>query len=152
MRLLNFQITQFGLGTISFGFTNLRYRMWKRYSLLCLCISCFSDDLEFFFLYRSFGNIAKHFKGGFDSLSIMYIFAEHKLKELVEFSADIGKYWCQRYLLFSRYDDGIKMDEEGWFSVTPESIARHHACRCGSGIILDCFTGVGGNAIQFAQR
>ncbi|KAI5354465.1 hypothetical protein L3X38_007360 [Prunus dulcis] len=68
-----------------------------------------------------------------------------------EFSADIGKYWCQRYLLFSRYDDGIKMDEEGWFSVTPEPLARHHAERCGSGIIIDCFTGVGGNSIQFAH-
>ncbi|KAF3965632.1 hypothetical protein CMV_010200 [Castanea mollissima] len=71
---------------------------------------------------------------------------------LGQFSADIAKYWCQRYRLFSRFDSGIKMDEEGWFSVTPESIARHHASRCGSGIVVDCFTGVGGNAIQFAQR
>lgn len=62
------------------------------------------------------------------------------------------KYWYQRYLLFSQFDNGIKMDEEGWFSVTPESIARHHASRCGSGIIIDCFTGVGGNAIQFAMK
>ncbi|EOY14435.1 S-adenosyl-L-methionine-dependent methyltransferases superfamily protein, putative isoform 1 [Theobroma cacao] len=69
-----------------------------------------------------------------------------------EYSAIIGKYWCQRYLLFSRFDDGIKMDEEGWFSVTPEPIARHHASRCGSGIVVDSFTGVGGNAIQLAQR
>lgn len=69
-----------------------------------------------------------------------------------EFSPLIKKYWWQRYLLFSRFDEGIKMDEEGWFSVTPESIARHHALRCGAGIIIDCFTGVGGNAIQFAQR
>ncbi|KAF8410072.1 hypothetical protein HHK36_002594 [Tetracentron sinense] len=71
---------------------------------------------------------------------------------LRECSANITKYWCQRYLLFSRFDDGIKMDKEGWFSVTPEPIARHHASRCGSGIIIDCFTGVGGNAIQFANR
>ncbi|KAJ9674394.1 hypothetical protein PVL29_023757 [Vitis rotundifolia] len=71
---------------------------------------------------------------------------------LEDSSADISKYWWQRYLLFSKYDDGIKMDEEGWFSVTPEIIAKHHASRCGSGIIVDCFTGVGGNAIQFAQR
>ncbi|RVW40560.1 Trimethylguanosine synthase [Vitis vinifera] len=71
---------------------------------------------------------------------------------LEDSSADISKYWWQRYLLFSKYDDGIKMDKEGWFSVTPEIIARHHASRCGSGIIVDCFTGVGGNAIQFAQR
>ncbi|KAF7830619.1 Trimethylguanosine synthase [Senna tora] len=68
-----------------------------------------------------------------------------------ECSATIGKYWCQRYSLFSRFDHGIKMDEEGWFSVTPEAIARHHALQCASGIIVDCFTGVGGNAIQFAQ-
>ncbi|XP_028783941.1 uncharacterized protein LOC114739992 [Neltuma alba] len=68
-----------------------------------------------------------------------------------EYSAAIGKYWHQRYSLFSRFDHGIRMDEEGWFSVTPELIAQHHALRCASGIIVDCFTGVGGNAIQFAQ-
>ncbi|KAK9066741.1 hypothetical protein SSX86_014064 [Deinandra increscens subsp. villosa] len=69
-----------------------------------------------------------------------------------EVSPIIGKYWCQRYILFSKYDDGIKMDEEGWFSATPECIANHHAFRCGSGIIVDCFTGVGGNAIRFAPK
>eukprot|EP00268_Persea_americana_P049480 TRINITY_DN5308_c0_g1_i3.p1 TRINITY_DN5308_c0_g1~~TRINITY_DN5308_c0_g1_i3.p1 ORF type:complete len:613 (-),score=132.55 TRINITY_DN5308_c0_g1_i3:518-2356(-) len=68
------------------------------------------------------------------------------------FTVGIVKYWWQRYLLFSRFDDGIKMDEEGWFSVTPEPIARHQASRCGSGTVIDCFTGVGGNAIQFAKR
>ncbi|XP_039009746.1 trimethylguanosine synthase-like isoform X1 [Hibiscus syriacus] len=68
------------------------------------------------------------------------------------YSAIISKYWCQRYLLFSRFDEGIKMDEEGWFSVTPELIARHHASRCGSGIVVDSFTGVGGNAIQLSKR
>ncbi|KAB5526686.1 hypothetical protein DKX38_020533 [Salix brachista] len=69
-----------------------------------------------------------------------------------EFSSNIGKYWCQRYTLFSRFDDGIRMDEEGWFSVTPESLAKHHALRCTGDTVIDCFTGVGGNAIQFAQR
>lgn len=78
---------------------------------------------------------------------------ELQLQGLIEeFPSNISKYWCQRYLLFSRFDDGIRMDEEGWFSVTPEPIARHHAVRCGCGIIVDCFTGVGGNAIQFARR
>ncbi|KAK6938686.1 RNA cap guanine-N2 methyltransferase [Dillenia turbinata] len=67
-------------------------------------------------------------------------------------SASIVKYWCQRYLLFTRFDDGIMMDEEGWYSVTPEPIARHHALRCGSGNVIDCFSGVGGNAIQFALQ
>ncbi|XP_060173414.1 uncharacterized protein LOC132604097 [Lycium barbarum] len=69
-----------------------------------------------------------------------------------EVSPSLNKYWCQRYLLFNKYDEGIKMDEEGWFSVTPEAIAKHHALRCGSGTIVDLFTGVGGNSIQFAKR
>lgn len=68
-----------------------------------------------------------------------------------ELPSSISKYWWQRYLLFSRFDSGIKMDEEGWFSVTPEPLAKHHANRCGHGAIVDLFTGVGGNAIQFAQ-
>ncbi|KAJ7952012.1 Trimethylguanosine synthase [Quillaja saponaria] len=63
----------------------------------------------------------------------------------------IEKYWFQRYNLFSKYDEGIKMDEGGWFSVTPEEIAISHAGRCGNGAVIDCFSGVGGNAIQFAK-
>ncbi|KAK3730853.1 hypothetical protein QZH41_009967, partial [Actinostola sp. cb2023] len=63
---------------------------------------------------------------------------------------DIIKYWYQRYRLFSRFDDGIKMDKEGWFSVTPERIAQHIAERCRCDLIIDAFCGVGGNAIQFA--
>lgn len=82
---------------------------------------------------------------------------EEPLKKLIlpgmvgEMNTDITKYWCQRYQLFSRFDEGIKLDEEGWFSVTPEIIAKHHAARCGTGTIIDCFTGVGGNAIHFSE-
>ncbi|KAI4389895.1 hypothetical protein MLD38_002065 [Melastoma candidum] len=68
-----------------------------------------------------------------------------------KYSAVIEKYWLQRYILFSRFDDGVKMDEEGWFSVTPETIAKHHAFRCAGGVVVDGFTGVGGNAIHFAR-
>jgi len=39
---------------------------------------------------------------------------------------------------------------EGWFSVTPERIARHIASRCQCDLIIDAFCGVGGNTIQFA--
>lgn len=82
---------------------------------------------------------------------LMLHFADLSFPLSEEYCTVIEKYWFQRYLLFSRFDEGIKMDEEGWFSVTPQSIARHHAVRCGGGIIVDGFTGVGGNAIQFAQ-
>ncbi|TRY84131.1 hypothetical protein DNTS_026033 [Danionella cerebrum] len=67
---------------------------------------------------------------------------------------DLAKYWAQRYRLFSRFDEGIKLDHEGWFSVTPEKIAEHIALRVqdsfNSELIIDAFCGVGGNAIQFA--
>ncbi|XP_070555121.1 uncharacterized protein [Ptychodera flava] len=62
----------------------------------------------------------------------------------------IEKYWAQRYRLFSKYDQGIQMDIEGWYSVTPEKIAEHIAMRCQCDLIVDGFCGVGGNAIQFA--
>ncbi|XP_075405789.1 trimethylguanosine synthase [Tenrec ecaudatus] len=66
----------------------------------------------------------------------------------------LAKYWAQRYRLFSRFDDGIKLDKEGWFSVTPEKIAEHIASRVGESftgsIVVDAFCGVGGNTIQFA--
>ncbi|NWV40422.1 TGS1 synthase, partial [Grantiella picta] len=73
-----------------------------------------------------------------------------------EIAADpeLVKYWAQRYRLFSRFDEGIKLDREGWFSVTPEKIAEHIAIRVSEAfncdIIVDAFCGVGGNAIQFA--
>lgn len=63
---------------------------------------------------------------------------------------DIRKYWNQRYRLFTRFDEGILLDYEGWFSVTPEKIAEHIAERCQCDVIIDAFCGVGGNAIQFA--
>ena len=34
------------------------------------------------------------------------------------------KYWLQRYSLWSRFDQGIEMDTEGWYSVTAEVVAR----------------------------
>ena len=69
----------------------------------------------------------------------------------------VKKYWYQRYKLFSMYDSGIELDNVGWFSVTPESIAREQAHelvpqnRGGRSLIIDAFAGVGGNAIQFAE-
>lgn len=46
---------------------------------------------------------------------------------------DLQKFYKKRYYLFSKYDRGIKIDDEGWYSVTPENIAKHIAnrvCEC----------------------
>ena len=40
-----------------------------------------------------------------------------------------NKYWSQRRRLFSKFDCGIQLDSEGWYSVTPEIIADHVAAR-----------------------
>jgi len=72
--------------------------------------------------------------------------------------------------LFARFDRGIQLDAEGWYSVTPEIIADHVAKRVSSlvdnsptfktkangtadngVVILDGFCGCGGNAIAFGK-
>ena len=88
---------------------------------------------------------------------------------------ELHKYWYQRRCLFHRFDDGVALDRDGWFSVTPEAIAAQQAARCMAAaalisggasaaagpasaqspsplraVVVDAFAGVGGNAIQFA--
>lgn len=63
----------------------------------------------------------------------------------------LAKYYNQRHRLFHYYDDGIQLNESSWYSVTPEKIALHIAERfSGKQVILDLFSGAGGNSIQFA--
>jgi trimethylguanosine synthase len=66
------------------------------------------------------------------------------------------KYWRQRYDLFSRFDEGVYMNAELWYSVTPEIVAIFiskfiHACDPEVKTILDVFCGGGGNTIQMAR-
>ncbi|KAK6202709.1 RNA cap guanine-N2 methyltransferase-domain-containing protein, partial [Scheffersomyces amazonensis] len=65
------------------------------------------------------------------------------------------KFWSRRYQLFSRFDDGVYMTSELWYSVTPESIAIFTArvvkyLLPDAKNILDVCCGGGGNLIQFA--
>ncbi|XP_039961632.1 trimethylguanosine synthase [Bactrocera tryoni] len=80
--------------------------------------------------------------------------ANRKLRNVPQFlleNKEMLKYWRKRFSLFSRYDDGIRLDCESWFSVTPEKIAAHLAERLSCDVIIDAFCGCGGNAIQFAR-
>ena len=45
------------------------------------------------------------------------------------YNPELEKFWFQRHALFSRYDDGVRLDAESWYSVTPELIAIHVALR-----------------------
>jgi hypothetical protein len=62
------------------------------------------------------------------------------------------KWWSRRYELFTRYDYGIRIDREGWYEATPESLAEHIAKKMTTkGVIVDGFCGVGGNTIAFSK-
>ncbi|KAF9458898.1 RNA cap guanine-N2 methyltransferase-domain-containing protein [Collybia nuda] len=65
----------------------------------------------------------------------------------------LKKYFSQRNRYFSLYSTppGCLLDEEGWYSITPELVADQIAERCRCDTILDAFCGVGGNAIAFAK-
>ncbi|CAF3337952.1 unnamed protein product [Rotaria socialis] len=87
---------------------------------------------------------------GKKSKSKQIILEKKNIPEEFHNDSELLKYWLQRYRLFSKFDEGIVLDREGWFSVTPEKIARHIAKRCRCDVIVDAFCGVGGNTIQFA--
>ena len=72
------------------------------------------------------------------------------LPEELRSCPELEKYWKQRFRLFSKFDEGIQLDRESWFSVTPEAIAKHISERCQCDLIVDAFCGGGGNTIQVA--
>lgn len=67
------------------------------------------------------------------------------------FGQEFQKYWDHRSDYFRCFDEGIQMDRESLYSVTPEDIAYHIAQKTHGTIILDGFCGIGGNAIGFAR-
>ena len=72
-------------------------------------------------------------------------------KKKGELPGHVERYWLARYSLLSRWCEGVRLDETGLFSITPEVIAKHHAAVLGRcGVVLDAFCGCGGNAIQLA--
>lgn len=66
---------------------------------------------------------------------------------------ELKKYYDRRYNLWSRYDQGIKLNYQGWFSVTPEDIAKSIASSISvndidKDYILVAHLGTGSIAIQ----
>eukprot|EP01083_Nonionella_stella_P001617 4633_1 len=64
------------------------------------------------------------------------------MKMALNFSG-MEMYRVQRYRLFSKYDEGIQMDKESWYSVTPEKIAINIAQKCKCNVIIDAMCGIG---------
>lgn len=74
-----------------------------------------------------------------------------------DFRGPMKKYWAQRYDIFAKYDSGVLLTKELWYSVTPETISKftakflNKAFEGGEGPVrvMDAFCGGGGNVIQF---
>jgi len=64
---------------------------------------------------------------------------------------EVRKFWAKRHLLFHKFSEGIQLDHESWYSVTPQGIAEHIAARCCCDVVVDPFAGCGGNVIQLAK-
>lgn len=59
----------------------------------------------------------------------------------------------RRQKLFSRYDEGIQVDEEGWYRTIPESLAAQIARRFkGMSVVVDLYSGCGSSSIQLAKN
>ena len=64
-------------------------------------------------------------------------------------------HYNMRFYFFSLFDNGIKMDEESWYSVTPEEISIYISNLIKDSknfIITDAFCGCGGNTIFFSKK
>eukprot|EP00928_Gymnodinium_smaydae_P087911 TRINITY_DN72096_c0_g1_i1.p1 TRINITY_DN72096_c0_g1~~TRINITY_DN72096_c0_g1_i1.p1 ORF type:complete len:655 (-),score=62.99 TRINITY_DN72096_c0_g1_i1:45-2009(-) len=65
------------------------------------------------------------------------------------------RYFVQRRVNFSLFDDGVKLSTELWYSVTPEPVAiqqaEHIVGHTGTGCILDVCSGAGSNSIHLAR-
>lgn len=72
-------------------------------------------------------------------------------KNKCPFGPKTQKFWDRRYNLFSRFDEGVEIDEAGLYSATPEKIALEQAEKMNCKIVIDGFGGVGGNTIAFAK-
>jgi hypothetical protein len=80
------------------------------------------------------------------------------------------KYWDQRYRIFSKFDEGIQLDGESWYSITYEQIGEYIVDRCLEMVeewnesgkrtkgektitnVIDGFSGCGGMTIPIAKR
>jgi trimethylguanosine synthase len=67
------------------------------------------------------------------------------------FGPELQEFWEMRHDLFSRFDEGIRIDAAGLFGVKPERLALRTADRVRGRTVLDALCGVGGTVIAFAR-
>ncbi|KAL7674980.1 hypothetical protein ACOME3_001250 [Neoechinorhynchus agilis] len=65
-----------------------------------------------------------------------------------------GKYWHKRYILFKRFDEGIRLvDRESWYSTTEEQSSLKIIEECPpDALCIDGYCGAGSLAIQYTSQ
>lgn len=74
----------------------------------------------------------------------------HSKKDECPFGLRMQPYWDIRYELFSKFDEGVKLDKEGLYSAKPERSAQGIAKLIKGKTIVDAFGGLGGSSIAFS--
>lgn len=115
-----------------------------------------SDELKEKSKFKKVKNVktVKTVKISYDTEELNTIYNNKK-----QFEGVMRKYWAQRNNLFSKYDEGILLTKELWFSVTPELMSKFIAKFINFAFkdlnrqlnILDAFCGGGGNINQFLE-
>jgi tRNA G26 N,N-dimethylase Trm1 len=78
-----------------------------------------------------------------------------EMKEKYHITKLLFRYFNKRNFLFSRFEQGIAIDEESWYSVIPEAVSHYLRQRFKSiGVkkIFEPFSGVGGIAIHLCDH
>ena len=66
-------------------------------------------------------------------------------------NAKMEGWWKKRYILFDKFDQGIKFDEESYISTPPESLASYVATRLKFNNIIHVYGGIGAYDIKLAN-
>ncbi|CAK80457.1 unnamed protein product (macronuclear) [Paramecium tetraurelia] len=73
----------------------------------------------------------------------------------IDIPKQIQKFYRKRFFLFKKFNEGIQLDEESWYSVIPEEMSIHIANKLKASSpdsdVIDGFCGSGGLAIQLAK-
>lgn len=133
-----------------------------------------SDPVDYFDVGRSFDKLVPRSDPEADPSCIAHGFPSEadersgRREKAADESDPLRKYYLlptdavlqnfvrKRYLLFSRFDEGIIMNKEMWYSVCPEAYSSYIASKIAgvtdpaSQVVLDLFGGAGGQAIAVA--
>ncbi|MBS1889928.1 MAG: hypothetical protein JST59_01430 [Actinobacteria bacterium] len=84
-----------------------------------------------------------------------YDYGSKEQRSTLGINRNIRKYFIKRFFLFEKFDDGILLDEESWYSVVAEPISkwlknRLLESKIHLNSILEPFVGVGGIAVHLS--